>query len=200
MRRFVHRVVDVEWTVLTGTVALFSLALWFSPGQDALSFDSTGWLRRPWTLWTSALVHRDWQHLAANLCALLALGALGAMWRTPARTAWAMLVAWPLGALGLMAWSQPIAFHGLSGLNHTLATALALQATAQRQGGVWPPVLLVALAVKLVMEQAWLHPVVPDASWPFPVVVAVHLSGAAAGAALVSALIWFAHPVNKGRG
>ena len=197
--RAVHRLAVIEWTGLTGTVALLSLALWFSPGQYALSFASTDWLRRPWTLWTSALVHQDWQHLAANLCALLALGALGAMWRTPARTAWAMLVAWPLGALGLLAWSQPIAFHGLSGLNHTLAAALALQATAQRRGGVWPLVLLVVLAVKLVMEQARLHPVVANVSWPFPVVVAVHLSGAAAGAAVASAALWLAHPVNQGR-
>lgn len=190
---------DFGWTGLTCAVALLSLALWFSPWQVVLSFSSSDWLQRPWTLWTSALVHGDWQHLAANLCALFALGVLGAMWRIPDRTAWAMLVAWPLGALGLLAWPQPIEFYGLSGLNHTLAAALALQATRERQGGVWPLVLLIFLAVKLVTEQAWLHPVVSDSSWPFPVVVAVHLSGAAAGAAVASVSIWVARPVNQGR-
>ena len=48
----------------------------------------------------------------------------------------------------------------------------------------WSFALLAGLGLKLLTEQAWIHPVVYSPDWGFNVVVAAHLSGALAGAGL----------------
>ncbi len=43
-------------------------------------------------------------------------------------------------------------------------------------------VLFFAMALKLLIEKAWLQPVAFDPSWGFNVIYAAHLTGAVAGA------------------
>ena len=53
--------------------------------------------------------------------------------------------------------------------------------------------LATGLALKLLLEQAWVRPVSVGGAWPFPVATFAHLTGVAAGAACAAlAIPWAA--------
>lgn len=146
------------------------------------------WPAQPWTLWTGPLLHFLGAHLLGNTLALGALAVLGAGLRAPPSDAIALLLAWPLGTLALLAWPAVGGYYGLSGPVHAAAAILALRALhvpATRWLG-W--LLAGGLLVKLTLERGWVVPVGFDSGWGFNVVFAAHLSYAAVGAALALAL------------
>ena len=106
----------------------------------------------------------------------------------PARDALALLLAWPLGTLALLAWPAVGGYYGLSGPVHAAAAILALRAL-QAPATRWLGLLLAGgLLIKLALERGWAVPVGFDSGWGFNVVFAAHLSSAAVGAALALAL------------
>jgi membrane associated rhomboid family serine protease len=142
------------------------------------------WPAAPWTLWTAPLVHFVLPHALGNALALAALAVLGRALAAPPRDALALLLAWPLGTLGLQHWPQVAGYWGLSGTVHAAAGVLAVRALAA-PATRWLGLLLSGgLAVKLALERGWAVPVAFDSSWGFNVVSAAHLSGALAGACL----------------
>ncbi|RYX94567.1 MAG: rhomboid family intramembrane serine protease [Comamonadaceae bacterium] len=172
------------WPVLCAALALASVAAWFmGPAAAGLQWDVSSWLHRPWTLWTSAVVHLSAGHLLANLLALGALAILGAALRVGRPAALALLAAWPLGTLALTAWPQVKQYSGLSGLIHAAVAILWAHAAITRKA--WPLSFVVFAGVlfKLLTEHAWKTPIAFDPAWGFNVVYAAHLSGALAGAA-----------------
>jgi len=155
---------------------------------ELLTWRRGDWPHAPWTLWSGALLHRLAPHALANMLALAALAVLGATLGARPRDALALLLAWPLGTLGLRCWPQVAAYWGLSGPIHAAAAVLALRAltTADTR---WLGLLLGGgLSVKLALEHGWESPIGFDAGWGFNVVFAAHLSGALAGTLLALAL------------
>jgi membrane associated rhomboid family serine protease len=147
-----------------------------------LAWDATGWVARPWTLWTAAWVHTAAGSLGGNLLALAALAVVGAALGASRPQAIALLVAWPLGTLALLRWPEVTSYGGLGGPIH--AAAMVLAALVARRPALKPlsPLLFAGMALKLLAEQAWVQPVAFDPSWGFNVVYAAHLTGALAGA------------------
>ena len=151
---------------------------------EALAWHRGDWPGAPWTLWSGPLLHRLAPHALANMLALGALAVLGAALAARPRDALALLLAWPLGTLGLQHWPQVAGYWGLSGTVHAAAGVLAVRALAA-PATRWLGLLLSGgLAVKLALERGWAVPVAFDSSWGFNVVSAAHLSGALAGACL----------------
>lgn len=173
-----------SWLALCGALILLVVGLgMFLPEPTALAWNSPGWPREPWTLWTSSLVHLSGIHLLANLMALAAIAVLGLSLDAGIASTLALLAAWPLLALGLLAWPQIAFYAGLSGLIHAAVAVLWAHAALHRKAYPLSFVLFVALVFKLLVEHAWTTPVGFDADWGFNVVYAAHLTGAVAGAA-----------------
>ena len=171
-------------------------------GQAAslLQWDAMQWPQRPWTLWTASLVHLSGGHLLANLLALGALAVLGWSLRAGKAAAVALLVAWPLSTLALLAWPQVQQYSGLSGLIHAALAVLWAHAAVQRKA--WPLsfVLLAGMGLKLLTEHAWSVPVAFDIGWGFNVVYAAHLGGTLAGAACgLGAGVWHRAAASRSR-
>ncbi|HMT17875.1 MAG TPA: hypothetical protein PKD71_11725 [Ottowia sp.] len=155
---------------------------------EALAWHRADWPGAPWTLWSGPLLHRLAPHALANMLALGALAVLGAALAARPRDALALLLAWPLGTLGLRCWPQVAAYWGLSGTIHAAAAVLALRALATPERR-WLGLLLGGgLAIKLALERGWSVPIGFDTGWGFNVVFAAHLSGAIAGALLALGL------------
>jgi hypothetical protein len=158
-----------------------------APAEDLsaypLAWDAVGWVLRPWTLWTSAWVHTSAGSLGGNLLAIGALAVLGAAVDAGRPAAIALLVAWPLGVLGLLIWPQVTSYGGLGGPIH--AAAMVLGTVVARRPSLKPlsPLLFAGMGLKLFAEQGWAQPVAFDPSWGFNVVYAAHLTSAIAGAA-----------------
>jgi len=181
------------WPTLCAALAVASLAVWAAgpAAAAALQWDAGTWMRQPWTLFTSALVHLSGAHLLANLLALGALAILG--WSMGAGTpaSIALLGAWPLGTLALLAWPGVTRYSGLSGLVHAAVAVLWVHAAIRGRAYPLTFVLFVALVFKLLGEHAWTTPVAFDPDWGFNVVYAAHLGGALTGAVCgLVAAVW----------
>ena len=157
----------------------------------ALQWDSALWLQRPWTLWTAAFAHLSGGHLLANLLALAALAILGWSLRVGRAAAVALLAAWPLGTLALLAWPEVRQYSGLSGLIHAAIAVLWADAALHRKAYPLSFIVFAGMLLKLLSEHAWNTPIAFDPAWGFNVVYASHLSGTLAGAMCgVAAVAW----------
>lgn len=177
-----------------GAVAVAAVSGLTSPlnplGSHRLAWEWREWPREPWTLWTSAWVHSAGGSLAGNLLALVAVAVVGASLRVGRAAALALLVAWPLATLGLRLWPGVYGYHGLGGPIH--AAVMVLWGHVAWRADLKPVsvVLFFSMALKLLIERAWVQPVAFDPSWGFNVVYAAHLTGAAAGAVCGLAVGW----------
>lgn len=169
-----------------GAAAVALFAGFASPTEplsvNPLVWEARGWIARPWTLWTSAWVHSSAGALAGNLLALAALAVAGAALGARGAAAVSLLVAWPLGVLGLLAWSPAPDYAGLGGPIHAAAAVLAVHLGRHASLKSVSTLIVAGLALKLGAEHPWTRPVAFDPSWGFNVVYAAHLSGALAGA------------------
>lgn len=178
------------WLLLCAVHGVASMLLWWArePAVAVLVWRAEGWTAQPWTLWTSAWVHMGTPHLIGNQLALGALTAFGWMTRPGRGAAAAWALSWPLLQLSLLLWPHIGYAVGLSGLLHAgvaiMAVQLVLGQLPMPAARRWGMVLMVGLLVKLLLEQAWLHPVVWDGGNEMSVVLAAHLTGAAWGLAL----------------
>lgn len=188
------------WVLLAAALALAALCTaalgWAAPGARAV-FDwqhALAW-QQPWRWWTAAVVHLGLLHLLANVlgCGVLAFAGMSA--RLPRRAAIAWAMAWPLSHLALLASPGVQRYAGLSGVLHAGVAVLAVELIVARRGrdrriGL---ALAAGLALKLLLEQAWVTPVSLGGAWPFPVATFAHLTGVAAGAACAAlAIPWAA--------
>jgi rhomboid family GlyGly-CTERM serine protease len=192
--------VDRPWALLAMALAgaaLCTAALgWIEPGADALLDwqQALAW-QQPWRWWTAAFVHLGALHLLANVlgCGVLAMAGVSA--RLPLRAAAAWALAWPLSHLALLASPELQRYAGLSGVLHAGVAVLAVELIVARRGRDRRVGLALAtgLALKLLLEQAWVRPVSVGGAWPFPVATFAHLTGVAAGAACAAlAIPWAA--------
>jgi hypothetical protein len=169
---------------------------WVAPvdklAAHALAWHAADWLARPWTLWTSAWVDTSGGRLGGELLALGALTVLGASIDAGRPAAIALLVAWPLGTLGLLLWPQVTGYGGLGGAIHAAAAVLGMHVARTPALKPLSPLLFAAMALKLLAEHAWTQPVAFDPSWGFNAVYAAHLTGALAGAACGAVAALFA--------
>ena len=162
-------------------LAIASCAVWWSGRSEALAWSSTEWQTRPWTLWSASLAHLSVLHLSGNLLALAVLALLGVFLRAGRSATWAVLLAWPLGTLGLIFWPQVSGYSGLSGLLCAMLGVLCFHTASDPEGRIATWVLALALGFKLLSEHAWSRPIGYDPQWGFNVVYAAHLAGAACG-------------------
>jgi len=170
--------------------AVVSMLVWWAGDAWAweLTWRADSWLRRPWTLWTTAWVHINTPHLIGNQLAVGALAAMAWLLRPHAGTSVAWLLTWPLSTLILLLWPQIGYFAGLSGLVHAAVAVVGVHLLAGEmripKARRWGGLLLLGLVIKLGLERAWLWPVVWNDSANMSIVQAVHLTGALVGAVL----------------
>jgi rhomboid family GlyGly-CTERM serine protease len=182
------------WLALCVLHGVMSMLAWWARADvvDALTWQSQAWMLQPWTLWTSSWVHLNTPHLIGNQVALGALAALAWVLRPTLAWALAWLLAWPLLQLSLLLWPQIGYAVGLSGVLHAgiavAAVQLLLGRIAVPKAQRWGALLATGLGIKLIVEQAWSHPVVWDAGSDMSVVQAAHLSGVLWGALVALAL------------
>lgn len=158
---------------------------WGGPGlHDALDWQRGRLTTQPWRWWSAAFVHLDTGHLAANLAGVAAVAAFGVATGLGRAAALAWGLAWPLTHLALALAPGLERCAGLSGVLHAgVAVAAVFTVAGSRYGPQrWVGTAVAAgLLAKLVLEQPWAMPVQRMAGWDFPVVVASHAAGAAAG-------------------
>jgi len=180
------------WWGLALALALGSAGLalasgWGGPAaHEPLVWQRAQLAAQPWRWWSAALAHLDASHLAANLagCAVVAAFGVAAGLGRAAALAWAL--AWPLTHLALALAPGVERFAGLSGVLHAGVAVAAVFTVARPAHDVqrWVgAAVTLGLLAKLAWERPWALPVQRVAGWDFPVVVAAHASGAAAGAA-----------------
>lgn len=176
------------WPATCALLIAASVAAWLAAAAGRLQpqfwiWHAEHWRAQPWTLWTAPLMHFLPTHGLANVLALGALALLGAALPARPRDTLALLLAWPLGTLALLAWPLIGGYYGLSGLVHTAAAVLAVRALLAPPTRRLGALLAGGLALKLLLERGWAMPVGFDGGWGFNVVYAAHLTGALAGAA-----------------
>lgn len=181
------------WLLLCALHGVASMLLWWAhaPAVQALTWYAELWPAQPWTLWTSAWVHLNTPHLIGNQLALGALTAAGWVLRPPLAATLAWALSWPLLQLSLLWWPQVTHAVGLSGLLHAGVAVLGLHLLlggASPMARPWGALLIAGIAVKLLMERGWQHPLQHDLGTELPVVQAAHLSGALWGAVLAALL------------
>ncbi len=170
------------WPLLCAALGMAGVWAWDARAQPTLQWQSTTWQQAPWTLWTAPMVHLSGAHLVANLGALLCLAVLGRAQQAGRAATVAVLIAWPLGTLGLIAWPQVTAYSGMSGLLCGMLAVLWSHATLRTSQKGLSYVLFALLVLKLLSEEGWAHPIAFDPAWGFNVVYAAHFAGAVAGA------------------
>lgn len=169
------------WLALAAVLALASAAALLWPAQ-ALDWQPALAAREPWRWWTAAWVHGSLAHALANLAGLALLALLGWRAAVPVAAAWAWALAWPLTQLGWL-WRPGLAhFYGLSGVLHAGVAVLGAYCLrgppAQRRLGV---VILLALALKVGLEQPFGPLLRPAPSLGIAVAPWSHFSGSVAG-------------------
>ena len=169
--------------MLCAVLALVSCAVWWSGDSAALAWKAARWQAQPWTLWSASLAHLTFLHLIGNLLALAVLAVLGVFLRAGRRATSEVLLAWPLGNLGLVFWPQVGGYSGLSGLMCAMLAILCFHAASGKAGRMPSWVLALTLGFKLLSEHAWSRPIGYDPQWGFNVVYAAHLAGAIGGVA-----------------
>lgn len=183
------------WLSLCVLHAVASMLVWWAGDAWAweLTWRADTWLSRPWTLWTTAWVHINTPHLIGNQLAVGALAAAAWLMRPHAGASLAWLVAWPLLPPMLLWWPQVGYYVGLSGLVHAAVAVLAMHLVLGEmcipKARRWGWMLLTGLAAKLLIERAWLWPVVWHDAADMSIVQVAHLSGAALGAVLALGLL-----------
>jgi rhomboid family GlyGly-CTERM serine protease len=181
------------WAAVSIGLALAALALWPAP-REALDWQPALAFTQPWRLWTAALVHLSPLHLQANLLGCAVVATFGLVAGVPRSAIWAWLAAWPLTHAALALQPQLLHYGGLSGLLHAGVAVVALH-VAWRDNGqrrVIGGAVLVGLAAKLLLEQAWLGPTQAAPGWDIRIAPLAHLSGTLAGllcSALAQALV-----------
>ena len=120
--------------------------------------------------------------------ALAVLALLGVFLQAGRSATWAVLLAWPLGTLGLIFWPQVSGYSGLSGLLCAMLSVLWFHTASNPGARMATWVLALALGFKLLSEHAWSRPIGYDPQWGFNVVYAAHLAGAASGVVCALAL------------
>ena len=142
------------------------------------------WEYEPWRLYTSAIVHMDLGHALGNALLWLLMCVFARKMGVLTAALWALASAWPITTLCLVLWKQPLMVLGASGVLYAfwaVLTVLALNHAKYWKIAIAPGLCLLA---KLVLDGAWAAPVryTPDMTWP--VVQAIHLSGAIVGASI----------------
>ena len=151
----------------------------------------------PWRAFSAALVHRDLQHLVANVAGCVVVGWFGWAARLPVRAAWAACAAWPL-TQGLLLWAPGVTnYGGLSGVLHAAVAVASVMLVARGHGreravgaAVWTGLLM-----KVWLEAPWAGAVQTLPGWDFPVAVAAHATGLVSGT-LVAGL-WVLRQVRR---
>lgn len=171
------------WLLVCALHGVASMLLWWA-GESALAtltWQSDHWQEQPWTLWTSAWVHRNTPHLIVNQVALGVITGLAWVLRPSRLATLAWLLAWPLAQVTLLLWPQIGHAVGMSGLLHAGATVMAVELLLKRvpveKARRWGLMLAAGLAVKLLVAQAWHQPVAWDNSNEISVVLAADLTG-----------------------
>jgi rhomboid family GlyGly-CTERM serine protease len=182
------------WAGLAIGLALGALALWFAP-REALGWQPGLAWSQPWRLWTAAWVHLSPLHLQANVLGCAVLAVFGIAAALPRRATLAWLLAWPLTHAALLVQPQLLHYGGLSGLLHAGVAVAALELVCQQRGRrrVIGGLVLAGLALKLVLERAWIEPVQAMPGWDMPIATLAHLTGAAAGLSCGAVSQWFGH-------
>lgn len=146
-------------------------------------------LQQPaWVWWTTAWLHGSEQHLTRNLLALALIALLGAASHVTPRSAIVWALAWPATHLGMLA--QPGSLHtyiGMSGVLHAGVAIVAIQQielahNRERQFMGWG--LLIALGIKILMENPWSHILIQPTGSDITVAPWSHLSGSVLGVIL----------------
>ena len=151
------------------------------------------WADRPWSLWTSAWVHMNTQHLISNQLAVGALAAMAWVLKPGLRASLAWLLTWPIIPLVLPYWPHIGYYAGLSGLIHAAVAVVGVYLLAGHaavpMARRWGLLLWLGLLVKLLVERAWHWPVVWSDNLGLSVVQSAHLVGAVAGAVAMLAML-----------
>ena len=172
-----------SWVRACLLLGLGSAGVWWLDLSGPLAWQSEGWWRSPWRLWTASLAHLSGAHLVGNLGALGVLAVLGRYLQVGRPAALALLLSWPLSTLSLLGWPEVRGYSGLSGLLCAMLGILWVHAARDPQARVVSWVLGASMGVKLLAEHAWSQPIGYDPNWGFNVVYAAHLAGFAGGAA-----------------
>lgn len=183
------------WLLVCALHGVASMLLWWA-GESALAtltWQSDRWQEQPWTLWTSAWVHRNTPHLIVNQVALGVITGLAWVLRPSRLATLAWVLAWPLSQVSLLLWPQIGHAVGLSGLLHAAATLMAVELLLKRvpveKARRWGLMLAAGLAVKLLVAQAWHYPVSWDNSNEISVVLAADLTGVIWALAIAAGLM-----------
>ena len=183
------------WLSVCVCHAVASMLVWWMGERlpDWLIWRADHWLDRPWTLWTSAWVHMNTQHLISNQLAVGALAAMAWVLKPGLRASAAWLAAWPLVPLVLPLWPHVGYYAGLSGLIHAAVAVVGVYLLAGRSAVPvarrWGLMLLAGLLAKLLYERSWQWPVVWSDGLGISVVQSAHLVGAVGGALLMGLLL-----------
>ncbi len=182
------------WPGLALLLLMSSVMLAAAP-QAALDWQAASTWREPWRWWTAALVHVDSSHLLANGLGALAVAWFGHAAGCDRRDTAAWFIAWPLTQALLVLDPRLSQALGLSGVLHAGVAVAALSLVLRGHGlpRLLGAAVLLGLLAKLVGEAAWLAPVRMMPGWDFPVAVAMHASGAAAGL-LCAGVAWATRP------
>ena len=179
-------------------LGLFLLAIAADPWVSALQYSRPLVVQGQWwRLLTGGFVHLDVRHAAVNASAAGLLLALARRFALGCELVRNVLLGAVMVNILLLAFSPDVGFAaGLSGALHAAAVALGLRllfsnhrgmdAAGKRMARSIGGLLLVLIGLKLYAEHAWRTPIALERWWAFPVVVAAHLAGAAAGVALAA--------------
>lgn len=175
--------------------AVASMLVWWMGERLAawMIWRADDWDDRPWSLWTSAWVHMNTQHLISNQLAVGALAAMAWVLKPGLRASLAWLLTWPVIPLVLPYWPHIGYYAGLSGLIHAAVAVVGVYLVAGRttvpMARRWGGMLLLGLLAKLLIERAWHWPVVWSDNLGISVVQASHLVGAVAGTVATLAVL-----------
>lgn len=183
------------WLSLCVLHAVASMLVWWMGERLAawMIWRADDWDDRPWSLWTSAWVHMNTQHLISNQLAVGALAAMAWVLKPGLRASLAWLLTWPVIPLVLPYWPHIGYYAGLSGLIHAAVAVVGVYLVAGRttvpMARRWGGMLLLGLVTKLLIERAWHWPVVWSDNLGISVVQASHLVGSMAGAVAAIAVL-----------
>lgn len=183
------------WLSLCVLHAVASMLVWWIGERlsGRLLWRATDWDERPWSLWTSAWVHINTQHLISNQLTVGALAAMVWVLKPGLRASLAWLLTWPVIPLVLPYWPHIGYYAGLSGLIHAAVAVIGVSLVAgQSQVPMarrWGLMLLGGLLVKLLFERGWHWPVVWSDNLGISVVQAAHLVGAVTGLLAMLAML-----------
>ncbi len=168
-----------QWA-LPIVVALVALILQVTNGSDWLRLERGTALVEPWRLFGAHFVHLGWIHLGMNLAGLAVLWLLVGDAIRPALWASGVLFIALGVSLGLLCCSPAVTWYvGFSGVLHGLFAAGAVAGI--RRLPALGSIVLIALTVKVVLEQLGGEEALTQGLIGGAVIVDAHLYGAVAG-------------------